>query len=157
MKKDEAAGRASADVSKYADILGKVFAKRFGDLVENAKGYADGYALETGFRRCTSRVGVPDSRAAWHVRDAPESTASPKWCLYESFCAVKLPRPRRSQCYWYAESAPTSESFRGAFFDKGLAYLYAARASALVFLPLSAWLAPTVNDDGSHYTCNRSA
>ena len=72
-EREEAAGGASSEASKNADVLGKVFVKRLGDCaegpddtqvcVENAKGYAERFALEAGFRRCASRVGVPNTRA----------------------------------------------------------------------------------------------
>ena len=39
---------------------------------------------------------------------------------------------------------PSSESLRGSLFNAGFAYRCAACASALVFLPASAWLTPTV-------------
>ena len=97
--KEGAAGGASSEVSKHADISGKVFVKRFGFwaagpngmqvLVENATGCADMYALGAGFRRGASRVGVPSSRAARFVRDVPESMASPGWCLFESSCSLE--------------------------------------------------------------------
>ena len=122
-EKEEAAGRVSSEVSKNADILGKVFVTRFGDctvgpndtqvLVENAKGYADRYALEAGFRRCASRVAAPSTRQAWCVRDVPESMASPKWRLSEAFCSLKLPRSHRAQSYRFAERTPMSEPIRG--------------------------------------------
>ena len=81
-------------------------------------------------------------RAAWFARDVPESVASPKWCLREAFCAAKFPRSHRAQSYWLAESAPRSGSLRGSLFNGGSAYHCAARASALAFLLVSAWLAP---------------
>ena len=133
--------------------MGLAFLKRLGDcasspadtqaLVDNATGYADRYASGAGFRRCASRVGVPNARAAWFVRDTPESMAPPAWRLYEAFCAAKLPRSHRAQSRQFAESMPRSESFRGALFNEGFEYQYAARAAALAFLSAPVWLAPT--------------
>ena len=153
--KEEAAGRASSDVSKNADVLGNVFVKRFGDcaagpndtqvLVDNAKGYADRYALEARFRRCASRVGVPNARAAWFVRGAPELMASPKWCLSEAFWSLKLPMSYRVQPYRFAVRTPMSETLRGSLRNEGFAYQFAARVSAVAFLVVSVWLAPTVS------------
>ena len=114
-------------------------------MVDNATGYADRCALEAGFLRCASRVGVPSTRAAWLARDALESKASPKWRLREAFCAAWLLRSRRAQSYRFAESAPTSDSLRATLFNEEFAYQYAARASALAFLLVSAWLAPTAS------------
>ena len=141
------------EVKKNAAILALAFLKLFGDcasspadteaLVDNATGYADRYGLGAGFRRCASRVGVPNARAAWFARDVPDSIASPTWRLYEAFCAAKLPRSHRAQSRRFAESMPRSESLRGTLFNEGFGYQYAARAAALVFLSASVWLAPT--------------
>ena len=152
---EEAAGRASAEASKHAGALGKVFADRFGEcaagpndaqaLVENAKGCADRCALGAGFRRCASRVSVPNTRASWSLRDAPEFMASPEWCLFGAFCLLKPPRSHRVQSYRFAERPPMSESLRSSLFSEGFAYQFASRASALAFLLASVWLAPTVS------------
>ena len=141
-EREEAAGRASSGASKNADILGKVFAKRFGDcalgpsdkqdLVENAKGRAGSYSLEAGSRRYASRVGAPNTRAARSVRDVPESMESPKWCVFEAFCWFRPPRPRRVPPYRSAEGPPMSESLRGSLLDEGFVRQYDSRASALV-------------------------
>ena len=47
-----------------------------GDLVKNASQYSEGCAPEAGFRRCTSRLGVPSMRAPWFESDAPHYIAS---------------------------------------------------------------------------------
>ena len=80
--KGEAAGVEASAARANAGFLGKLFAKWFGNcassdketqvLVGNALGYADRYALEADFRRCTSRGGIPNSRASWFARDAPQ-------------------------------------------------------------------------------------
>ena len=75
-------------------ILGKLFAKWFGDCARKgddtkvsvgaALKYADRYALEAGFRRRTSRMGVSNSRAAWFARDVPKSMGNAERRLYEA-------------------------------------------------------------------------
>ena len=70
-------------VHESAALWGKISVSRFGDfssgpsaldgLVEDACKYAEGYALEAGFRRCASRMGVPNTRASLCERDAPSS------------------------------------------------------------------------------------
>ena len=72
--KEGAAGRDSSGVYTNAEILGKLFAKWFGDCagkgdetkvsVGNALKHADRFAWEAGFRRRASHLGAPDARAA---------------------------------------------------------------------------------------------
>ena len=71
--------------------------------------------------------------------------ASPKWCLYEAFCAVKLLMCHRAQPYCIAECTPMPASLRGALFNERFAYQYAARASAIVFLSVSVRIPPTAS------------
>ena len=77
--KEEASGLDASGVCTNAAILGKLFAKWFGNcsskgdgaevLAGNASRYADRYAPEAGFRQRASRMGAPNSRAAWFARD----------------------------------------------------------------------------------------
>ena len=99
--KEEAAGHDASTVRANAVILGKLFAKRFGDcasksnetqvLADNALGYADRYALEAGFRRCASRIGAPNSRAGCFVRDVPNCMGNAEWRLYDAAGELRLP------------------------------------------------------------------
>ena len=75
------AGGGRSEAQKNASLLGKVFATRIGecalmssdtqDLVDNACRSSEGYSLEAGFRRSSSRLAVPNTRAAWSARDVP--------------------------------------------------------------------------------------
>ena len=79
--KGEAEGRDSASVRSNAGILGKLFAKWFGNctskgdetqvLVNNALSYAEQYALDAGLERRNSRVGLTAARSGWLARDVP--------------------------------------------------------------------------------------
>ena len=115
------------------------------DLVANAKGCADKYALEAGFRRCASRAGAPYTRASWFVRDVPDFMASPEWYLFGTFCSMRTRKLRRVQAYRFAARPPRPESLKGSLRNEGLVYQFAPRASALVFLLVSALLAPTAS------------
>ena len=129
--KVEDAGRGASEVSRNADISGKVFAERLGDcsrspsasqdLVADARGYSGKYASEAGFRRCASRVGVPNTRASWFVRDVPEFLASPTWLLFETFRSMRIWGSRRVQSYRFAESPPWPEPLRGSLYNEGFA------------------------------------
>ena len=87
--REEAAGVETSAVHEAAVILGKLFAKWFGNctssgketqtLVDNSLGYAERNALEAGFRRCATRVGAPNSRVSWLARDAPEGIGNAGW------------------------------------------------------------------------------
>ena len=87
--KGGAAGVETSAVRANAVILGKLFAKWFGNctssgkegqtLVGNALRYAGRCALEAGFRRCATRVGAPNSRVSWLARDAPEGIGNAGW------------------------------------------------------------------------------
>ena len=82
-EKEEAAGLEASSVRANAVILGKLFVKWFGNcaskgnesqvLVERALKYEDRYALEAGLPQRASRVGIPNSRAGWLVRDVPNT------------------------------------------------------------------------------------
>ena len=91
---EEAVGVEASTAHSNAVILGNLFAKWFGNctrsgketqvLVDNALGRADRYALEAGFLRCASRLGVPNSRASWFARDVPSGAGNAEWYLYEA-------------------------------------------------------------------------
>ena len=72
--------------------------------------------------------------------DAPELMASP-----QAFCSTRIRKPRRVQSYRYAECPPRPESLKGSLHNEGFVYLYASRASALVFPLVSVSLAPKVS------------
>ena len=103
-------------------------------LVANAKGYADMYALEAGFRRCASRVGVPNTRASWFARDVPEFTASPKWYLFDTSRSMRMRKSRRLKSYRFAGRPPRPESLKGSLRNEGFAYQYPSRVSASILL-----------------------
>ena len=89
--KEEAAGVEASAAHSNAVILGKLFAKWVGNctragketqgLVDNALGYAGRCALEAGFRRCASRMGIPNSRASWFARYVPSGVGNAEWYL----------------------------------------------------------------------------
>ena len=99
--KGEAAGVEASTVCANAVISGKLSVKWPGNcantsketqvLVENALEYAGRYALEAGFRRRNSRVGIPNSRAGWFVRDVPENMGNAEWRFYEAAGSLRLP------------------------------------------------------------------
>ena len=107
--------------------------------------YADRCALEAGFRRRTSRMGVSNSRAAWFVRDVPKSMGNAERCFYEAADELRLPEFLRVAPRRMAEGTPSSEGLRGSSYGEGYAYQFAARFSSLAFLLVSAWLAPAVS------------
>ena len=115
--KEEAAGRDSSGVFTNAQILGKLFVKRSGNcaskggetkaLVGDALKYADRYALEAGFRQRASRLGVPNARAAWFVRDVPQSMGHAEWRFYEAVCDLRLPDFLRAAPYRMVQGIPS--------------------------------------------------
>ena len=66
-----------------------------GDLVKNASQYSERCAPEAGFRRCTSRLGVPSMRAPWFESDAPQYIASSEWQLYTAISCLRLPKAQQ--------------------------------------------------------------
>ena len=153
--KEGAAGVEASAAHANAVISGKLFAKWFGNrassgketqvLVDNALRYADRYALEAGFRRRTSRVGIPNSRASWFVCDVPEGMGNAEWRLFEAAGESYFPASFRVAPYRIAEGMPLSDALRGPLEGQGYVYQYATRFSALVFLLVSVWLAPTAS------------
>ena len=117
--------------------------------MDNALAYADRYALEAGFRRFSSRLGVPNSRASWFARDVLAGAGNAEWPLYEAVGATYLPPFFRVAPCRLAEVMPRSDAFRGSLSGQGYLYQYAFRFSALAQLLASVWLAPTVS------FCNR--
>ena len=119
------------------------------------------FALEAGFRRCASRVGVPSTRASWFVGDVPEFMASPKWYLFAVFCSSRVRKSHRAQSYRFAGRPPRPEALRGSLYNEGFVYQYASRASALVFFfgvcvaQTDGELRESRGDDGCHHSCNR--
>ena len=74
---------ATPSVRKNAELLGKLFAKRFGECtrklgaaepgVEKAREYSERYELESGFLRCAN------ARMSLFSRGAPSSASAPEW------------------------------------------------------------------------------
>ena len=99
-------------------LVGKVSATRFGewtldpsateDLVKNARQFSDRYVLEAGFRRRSSRLGVPNPRASWFECDVPQSMAPPERFLFSAFSHLRLPRGQRAEPHHLAARAPSS-------------------------------------------------
>ena len=153
--KEEAAGLEASTVRANAAIFGKLFAKWFGNcassdketqvLVGNALGYADRYALEADFRRCTSRGGIPNSRASWFTRDVPEGIGNAEWRLRDDVGASYLPPFFRADPYRLAGGMPLSDALRGSLGGQGYAYQCAPRFSVLAFQPAAVWLTPTAS------------
>ena len=144
---------ASPSIMKNAEILGKMFAPRFvvcsldpsasAQFVDNARKYAGGYALEAGFRRRASRLGVPNARSGFFVPDVPKNQTPPEWLVYSAIQSFRLPKDQQVQPYRFAECAPTPYSLRGSLEGGGFVYQFAARAAALILLLASVVLAPT--------------
>ena len=155
--KEEAAGHEASTAHANAVILGKLFAERSGNcaskgnetqvLVDNAPGYADRYALGAGIRRRTSRIGAPNSRAGWFVRDGPKSMGNAEWRLYDAAGEFHLPDFLCVAPYRMAEGMPRPDALRGSLCGEGYVYQFAARFSSLVFLPVAVWLTPAVSYD----------
>ena len=153
--KEGRGGIEASTVHTNAVILGKLFVQRFGNcthsgeetqvLVGNALGYADRYALEAGFRRCTSRLGSPKSRASWFARDVPSGPGNAEWDLYEAGGVTYLPPFYCVAPYRVAEGMPRSDALCGSLSGQGYLYQYAFRFAALAQLLVSAWLTPTVS------------
>ena len=126
--KEEAAGRDSSGVYTNAEILGRLFAKWFGSCaskggetkvsVGNASKYADRYALEAGFRRRASRMGVPNARAAWFARDAPQSTGRAEGRFYEAASDLRLPDFLLVAPYRMVGGMPSSGSLWGSLYGE---------------------------------------
>ena len=142
-------------VEEGAALLGKGLASRFGDcpsgpsapdeLVKNACKFSERYALEAGFRRCSSRVGAPNTLASRFEVVAPSYQSSAEWSVYAAINELRLSKDQQVQPYRPAESATTSHSLRGALRGEGFAYQSAAHAAALTFLLASVMLAPTAS------------
>ena len=138
--KEERAGTEASTAHKNAAISGKLFAKWFGNcthsgeetqvLVDNALGYANRYALEAGFRRCTSRLGIPNSRASWFARDVPSGPGTAEWGLCGAVGATYLPPFFRFAPYRMAEGMPRSDALHGSLSGQGYLYQYAFRFAA---------------------------
>ena len=92
--------RGRSLVKGNAALLAKGSAVRIGDhssdpsasgeLLTNARKYAGRCALEAGFRRCPSRVGVPNARASWFGFDVPAHQASAEWLSYMAINVSRL-------------------------------------------------------------------
>ena len=155
---EEADGRSLAE--ENAAMSGKVFAPRLGDwssdpsasdeLGKNARKYAERFALEAGFRRCSPRAGVPNTRASRFELDAPPFQASVEWLSYAAINELRLSKDQQVQPRRIAESAPTSFPLRGSLEGEGFVYQFATRAAALVFLLVSVMLTPSAS------VCNRA-
>ena len=133
-------------------LAGKVFAgapSDTDDLVKNASRFPESFAPGAGFRRCASRLGVPDVRASWFEFDAPQYIGHPGWLLSEGIALLRLSKEQQVQSYRFAGRAPAAQSLRCALYDEGSAYQFAARASALIFFLVSAMLSPSAS------YCNR--
>ena len=140
--KEEAAGLESSSARANAVSLGKLFEKRFGDcarkgdetkvLADNALEYADTYAVEAGFRRRISRMGAPNSRAAWFARDVLKSMGNAGWCFYETARELRLPDFLCVAPYRMAERMPLSDAHWGSLYGEGYVYHFAARFSSFV-------------------------
>ena len=130
--KEEAAGVEASTAHSNAVILGKLFAKWVGNctragketqgLVDNALGYAGRCALEAGFRRCASRMGIPNSRASWFARYVPSGVGNAEWYLYEAIGITYLPAFFRVAPYRMAEGMPLSDDPRGSLAGQGYVY-----------------------------------
>ena len=58
---------------------------------------------------------------------------------------LRLPDSLRVAPYRMAERVPASDALRGSLYGEGYVCQYTARFSSSVFLPVSAWLAPTAS------------
>ena len=136
-------------------VVGKVFATRFGqctldpsateDLEKNARQFSERYAVEAGFRRCSSRLGVPNPRASWFECDVLQNMAPPGRFSFSAFSHLRVSRYQRAKPHHFAARAPSSQSLRCSSGDGGFAYQFVSQASALVMLLTSGLVTPTVS------------
>ena len=146
-------GREVSSVWENAGVLGKLFAKWFGNcteksgdaqtLVDNAISYAERYKLEAGLKRRHSRAGIRPTRAGWFVRDFPTPMGGPEWHLYQALPEWHLPAAFRVLPYRILESMPTSPPLKGPLRGSGLLHQYVARIQSLAQLLVEVWLTPT--------------